>query len=115
MQLNDLMSTELKGYHLVAFVNGWKMVLQEMTCVPEPATLEVLMIKQLYKSKQFREMLAHYEMDNTLRGNENTYERLFTLLKTHIEMKRKQKVRDDKENPTRPRAAASPVRPVKGI
>ena len=91
MIFEDLLALELKGDNLQQFSNSWEMVLAGIKEVPTEDILESLYKRQLQKSTQLEKAIALYD-DNILHnGEKKSYERLCTIVRSHLSRKRLQK------------------------
>ena len=106
LEFNDLLSVELRGDNLMAFKNDWEMVMSGLKVIPSAAILESLVLKQLQKSHQLKDMLALYHQDVVHRGEARSYERIMKMVTSHLEFRRRQKTRDDMSQ--NPRSLAQP-------
>jgi hypothetical protein len=78
LEFQDLLSVELKGENIRAYVTDWEMCLAGMKdCqVPAPPVMESLFKRQLEKSEALRETLALYNLDITQKGASPSYDTL---------------------------------------
>ena len=97
LEFQDLLAVELKGENIRALVTDWEMCLAGMKdChVPAPAVMESHFRRQLEKSEALRETLALYNLDITQEGASPSYDTLMSMVKSHLEFKRRQRNRDE--------------------
>ena len=63
--------------------------------MPPIEILEALFRKQLERTESLRSMMALYTQDVTLNGKPRDYDRLVSMVRTHLEEKRRQKNREE--------------------
>ena len=97
LEFEDLLAVELKGDNLRAFLNDWESTLLGLKKRPEVDVLESLFNKQLKKSEQLKSTMALYTQGHVLEGKERSYATLMKMLKTFLENKRREKVREEAE------------------
>ena len=92
-----MLARELKGDNLRALLNEWEICLVGMRKVPDDEMLESLFSKQLKFSKQFEQTMLLYQLGITQNGESRSYEKLVSMARSHLEERRRKKVRDAKD------------------
>ena len=91
LDLQDLMAVRLPGDDARKWLNDWETTLQGMRIPPSEDVLETFFKKEIRKYSGFREHMAHYEwlsVDNP----DRCYQHLVSLLRRHLESKRRDQV-----------------------
>ena len=97
--LRDLMAVKLTGDNLPGFVNAWNLCLMGMQNVPDDPVLETLFYTQVMECTHFKPVMQMYLMKVTHEGAPRSYQQLLSLVCTHIESRRRDKVRDQWNTP----------------
>ena len=85
---DGIITVELKGDNLTQLLTYWENTLLDINETPSDSMLEGLLRKQLDKSKQLKNAISLCWQDITQRGEEKSYDKLLTILRSHIDRKR---------------------------
>ena len=113
-QFKDLQCVSLNSDNLVAFMNDWDDCIYGMRSVPNEDILENLFDAQIRKCSHFHSTYSLYEMQTTHGGDKKTYEKLRTMVLTHIALRQQNKITAQAQNTQNRSAAAAPGGPRKG-
>ena len=69
-----------------------------MGIIPLADVLEALFTKQVEKCNHFAQVYSLYKMRVTHQGEEKSYEKLMSIVKTHLEDRHKSKMRNQNDN-----------------
>ena len=95
LNIQDLLAVELKNDNLRAFLTDWELTLSKMNPkeVPAAQVMENLFKTQLEKSDQLKNVITMYDHDVVHRGDPKDYEKLKTMLETHLNKRRQDRNR----------------------
>ena len=110
----EILQVTLKGDNLSQFLTDWETTLLNIQDPPTDSMLEGLLRNQLEKSEQLKNSMSLYWQDITQRGEEKSYEKLLTTLRTHIDRKRLDRNKASLGKGPNAAAAAGPKPATKG-
>ena len=94
LELDDLVSLQLHSNNLKKFTHEWESTLIGLKSAPSDDMLEALFKREIREADQLKETLALYDQDTHQKGTPSSYSRLMSMVKIHLESKRRQ------QNPT---------------
>ena len=87
--LEDLLEVNLRGDNIRGFQIAWNKCLQGMTERPQDSVLSTLYHRQIKASEQFRTTYDLYEMDLAQKNSDKTYERIYDMVTSFLEQKKR--------------------------
>ena len=111
LEFEDLLHVQLQGDNLPKFITDWDATLLGLRKPQDEETLESLFRKQLLKSKQLEQLMTLYWSNIQQKVYGKSYERLYSMVKTHIQDRRRARNRDNAEQMPKGRAAFEGVGP----
>eukprot|EP00973_Karenia_brevis_P078303 10872838-Karenia_brevis.AAC.1 len=97
LEFSDLISVELKSDNLATFLTDWEYTICGMRATPPADIMETLFIKQLRKCGHLKENMALYDLEVTQKGVPRSYDRLLSMVRTHLEARRRNRNRENLE------------------
>ena len=94
LDLQDLMAVRLSNDDLRKFINDWEMTLTGMKAIPDVKLCETLFTRELKKYSGFKAHMAHYDW-LPLGHPEKTYQNMVSIVKRHLETRRRDQVREE--------------------
>ena len=119
LEFDDLMALQLKGDNLRGFMNDWEMTLLGLKKRPGDEYLECLFKRQIEKSRQLEQAMALYNQGIAHEGKPRSYDRMVSIVTSHLEEKKRRKNREMMEaglqGGNRLAPAKQDTKPQKGI
>ena len=107
--MRDLLSVAMRGDNLTAFMNDWETTIMNMKTQPDEVMLTALFFQQIHRHPGLRDHMAYLERLPS-DHKERQYPALFDLVRKHLELKLRQRNRDDL---ARGRGQGRPAAPAK--